>query len=88
MVAKTQNFASPILDQFSEIKTKELEQLFATLSKLIYQLNKNDILTVQRTCFACKYYKSDKANHYCNLLNKKLKSIEIRLDCEEFEKAN
>ena len=55
-VAKTENFANPIETQLKKIETADLESVFETLSKLIYQLNNNGILTVQRTCFGCKFY--------------------------------
>ncbi len=85
IVSKTEHFASPLADQLETVGTEEKENLFKTLSKLIYQLNRTGILTVQRTCFACKFYEKTTANHYCHLLEKQLKHSDIRLDCIEFE---
>ena len=85
IVTQTQHFASPMLNQLGGIAANDLEHLFTILSKLIYQLNQNGILTVQRTCYACNYYKPAGKHHFCNLLNKELKNTDIRLDCEEFE---
>ncbi|MDY8134652.1 MarR family transcriptional regulator [Aquimarina sp. 2201CG5-10] len=87
IVAQTENFTDPIKEQLSKIEEEDLESLYKTLSKLIYQLNKTGILTVQRTCFGCTFYKADKEKHYCNLLEKELLDTEIRLDCAEFEDA-
>jgi DNA-binding MarR family transcriptional regulator len=88
IVEKTEHFASPLKNQMDAIGTEEKENLFKTLSKLIYQLNRTGVLTVQRTCFACKYYKKTTANHYCHLLEKQLKHSDIRLDCVEFEEKS
>ena len=83
-VSETENFANPIQEQLKTIEQPELENLFKTLSKLIYQLNKNGLLTVQRTCYGCKFYEKSTTD-YCNLLNKELLNNDIRLDCPEFE---
>lgn len=85
IVSKTEHFANPLVDQLDSVETEEKENLFRTLSKLIYQLNQTGVLTVQRTCFACKFYQKTAANHYCHLLEKQLKHSDIRLDCIEFE---
>lgn len=84
IVRETENFAKPIKDQLGGISQSDLASLFDTLSQLIYQLNKNGILTVQRTCYACKFYKRKENKDHCNLLNKELLNTDIRLDCPEF----
>lgn len=84
-VAKTENFANPIEAELSNIKTDNLEKVFETLNQLIYQLNNNGVLTVQRTCFGCKFYNKLKSKHHCNLLEKDLLTADLRLDCPEFE---
>ena len=87
VVTATEDFAQPIQKQLSGINNTELSNVFKTLSKLIYQLNKSDILTVQRTCYACKFYDSTSKGNYCNLLETSLKAQDIRLDCPEFEES-
>lgn len=88
VVSNTENFAYPLKKQLSSVHPSNLDVLFKTLSILIYQLNKNGILTVQRTCYACKFYNNHLNSHYCNLLEKELLSSEIRIDCDEFEDKN
>jgi DNA-binding MarR family transcriptional regulator len=85
MVAETENFADPLKNQLKGIQTTDLENLFKTLSKLIYQLNSNGILNVQRICYGCKFYEKTDNKDFCNLLNKELLNPEIRLDCPEYE---
>lgn len=87
IVAETENFASPLKSQLGHFPQKDLEGLFASLSQLIYQLNRSGILSVQRTCYGCKFYSHTKKKDYCNLLNMELKQPDIRLDCPEFEEA-
>lgn len=79
------NYFSPISTEIEKLNTNTSDQLYITLSKLIYQLNKNGILTIQRTCFACAYYSKNKNTHYCSLIGGNLLNSEIRIDCPEFE---
>ncbi|MBQ4822839.1 MarR family winged helix-turn-helix transcriptional regulator [Aquimarina sp. MMG016] len=88
-VAEIENFADPIKKQVDSFDTKEQESLFKTLSSLIYKLNRSGILSLQRTCYGCKFYeKKSKDSHYCHLIQTNLKDIDIRLDCPEFEEKS
>lgn len=88
MVFKVHDFANPLKHQLNNISESQLEDLFLTISRLIYKLNRKGILNVQRTCFGCKFYEKNKDKDYCNLLQKELQKTEIRLDCLEFEVRN
>lgn len=88
IVAQTENFAEPLKNQLEGTSQNNLENLFETLSRLIYQLNRNGILTVQRTCYGCTHYDNKKNKDYCKLLDKELLNSEIRLDCSEYEEKS
>lgn len=85
VVTETEDFPNPIAQILSETSQNEKEIIWDTLSKLIINLNKADIISVQRTCFNCKHYSKEEVHHYCNLLNIKLDKKDIRIDCGEFE---
>ena len=85
IVAQTEHFADPLKKQFDVMSSKDLELLFANISKVIYGLHRNDILSVQRTCYGCHFYDKRKGKDYCNLLETSLAPKDIRLDCPEFE---
>jgi hypothetical protein len=85
MVSQTYDFSNPLKKQIDGFSPSELESLFGTLSELIYKLNRYGILSVQRTCYGCKFYQKTQEVHYCNLLKKELMTQEIRLDCPEYE---
>jgi DNA-binding MarR family transcriptional regulator len=85
IVSLTYDFSNPLKKQIDGFSTSELESLFGTLSQLIYKLNRDGILSIQRTCFGCKFYQKNQESDYCNLLQKELLNNEIRLDCPEFE---
>ena len=56
IVSKTYDFSNPLKKQVDSFSQSELEGLFDTLSQLIYKLNRNGILKVQRTCYGCNFY--------------------------------
>lgn len=78
-------YSRPLSNSMDHLSVKEKEDLFKSISKLIFQLNRIGIIQVQRTCYNCRHYKGDKSNkHYCRLLEQKLKAQDLRLDCEDF----
>ncbi|MCL6275043.1 MarR family transcriptional regulator [Muricauda sp. 2012CJ35-5] len=85
VVKNTENFTSYLVTQIDKLNEEDQKGLYRILGNLIYQLNKNGILSVQRTCYACKFYQKTTSNHYCHLLEQQLKDADIRLDCVEFE---
>ncbi len=88
IVEKVAHFTTPLHEVISSFKKEELNNLFEVLSKLIFKLHQKDIISVQRTCFGCRFYQESSSRHYCRLLKKRLSSSAIRLDCEEFQEKN
>lgn len=87
LLATLSGYAEPVSAELEKISTAEKETLFQAVTKLIYQLNQQGIIQIQRTCFNCRFYQGNKnTQHHCSLLKTDLTSQEIRLDCHEFEK--
>ena len=84
----SEDFAGPLNDQIGRLPQEDREHFFRLLTQLIYGLNRNGILSVQRTCFGCRFYRNSTKGHFCNFLEKSLVDSEIRLDCPEFESAH
>ncbi len=84
-VSETENFANPIKKELQNFNKDEQESLLKNITTLIYKLNRSGIISVQRTCYACKFYEKGKNSDYCNLIQTNLTSTDIRLDCPEFE---
>lgn len=81
-------YTLPLEKQVDSLDEEKLSSLFSILSELLYKLHRSGVLTVQRTCFGCRFYDTGKSSHYCNLLQKPLQDQEIRLDCPEYEAKN
>lgn len=82
---QTSLFAKQIQVPIDKLHATDKENLLLSLLDIIHHLNKSGIITIQRMCFTCHFYKSDKngQKHFCGLLNTKLADTELRIDCAE-----
>lgn len=87
IVAETENFANPLTTIIAKASEADKLILWQNVSNLIIQLNKLEVISVQRTCYNCKHYSIKNKTHFCSLLNQKLETQDIRIDCGEFENA-
>jgi len=79
------NFAFAIEKPLTGLTDIQKEIMLSGLLKLIYDLNQAGIITIQRMCFTCLHYEAANEGHYCRLLQSKLATANIRLDCPEHE---
>ena len=84
---KSANFAFAIEKPLASLTDEQKETILSGLLKLIYELHKAGIITIQRMCFTCSNYNNTKGQHYCKLLQSKLATTELRVDCPEHELA-
>jgi DNA-binding MarR family transcriptional regulator len=82
---KSANFAGEIekpLDSFSD---EQKEAMLSGLLRLIQDLNRAGVITVQRMCVSCSHHSMEGGQHYCKLLQSKLAFHELKMDCAEHE---
>lgn len=84
IVADTENFIDPLTEIISKSAIDDKIVLWKNISGMITQLNKVKIITIQRTCYNCKYFSSQNNKSFCGLLQQELKDEDIRIDCGEF----
>ncbi|HMN32539.1 MAG: winged helix-turn-helix transcriptional regulator [Chitinophagaceae bacterium] len=85
-IAKKASFFASSIEQPLEKLTEDQKSIMLNgLLKLIYDLNKSGIITIQRMCFTCANYQINKGIHYCKLLNSRLDESELRVDCPEHQ---
>ncbi len=82
---KASFFASSIEKPIEKLSQEQKIIMLNGLLKLIYDLNKSGIITIQRMCFTCTNYQLENGVHYCKLLRSKLAENELRIDCPEHE---
>ena len=82
---QTSLFAKQIQVPIDKLHSTDKENLLLSLLDIIHHLNKSGIITIQRMCFTCQFYKANKngKEHFCGLLNTKLADTELRIDCAE-----
>jgi DNA-binding MarR family transcriptional regulator len=81
----TSLFAKQVQVPIDKLHSTDKENLLLSLLDIIHHLNKSGIITIQRMCFTCHFYRSNKQGqeHFCGLLNTKLADSELRIDCAE-----
>jgi len=85
-IAKKSSFFASSIEQPIEKWTEEQKQAMLNgLLRLIHDLNKAGVITIQRMCFTCSNYQFENGVHYCKLLKSRLAESELRVDCPEHE---
>lgn len=85
ITTKAAFFTSPLEKPIEKLTKEQKEVILNGLLRMIYDLNKAGIITIQRMCFTCSHYEVNNGIHFCNLLQTKLAETEIRVDCPEHE---
>jgi len=80
---KASLFTASMEQPLHKLSDEQKNEMLNGLLKLIYDLNKSGIITVQRMCFTCSNYLPDNGIHYCKLLKSRLAENELRIDCPE-----
>ena len=88
IVLETESFVNPLAEIIANSNQNDKLVLWESITNIIQQLNELKIISVQRTCFNCKFYSDNNNISFCNLLNQNQKTEDIRIDCEEFELNN
>lgn len=80
---KASLFASELQTPVSKLSAADKSDFLLNLLQIIHHLNKTGIITVQRMCFTCRHYQKRDGLHFCALINSKLETSELRIDCPE-----
>lgn len=81
------SFSQPLEIPLLQLTPSQNESFLESLLTLIENLNKQDIISVQRMCISCRFYDTKQETAYCNLLKKPLYKSDLRIDCPEHELA-
>lgn len=84
---KTALFTRELHAPIDQLHADDKENLLLSLLNIIRHLNRAGVITVQRMCMTCAYYRSSGKGqkHFCTLLNQKLEVKDLRIDCPEYE---
>lgn len=87
IASKTSSFSTEIRLPIEKLPHDDKEDLLLNLIGIINHLNQAGVITIQRMCQTCSFYRTDVngQKHFCKLLNKGLQTTELRVDCPEHE---
>jgi len=85
IVSSTENFTYPLTDSISTISQKEKIILWKNISSLLYELHLSQVIKVESSCYSCRFYTEKNKEKHCSLMDLKLETQNIRLDCREHE---
>lgn len=84
---KVSLFANRIQEEIRNFSSREKSEMLELLLRLIYGLQLEEVISIDRMCFHCLYFlKSNDPQqpHFCRLLNTPLSKADLRIDCPEF----
>lgn len=70
----------------SQLEKKEKESLIRSIHLLLHGMIQEGIVSVQRMCYTCRFYRQENGKGHCDLLD--LSMEEPRMDCKVHETAN
>ncbi len=79
------SFSDKILNTVSRLSPLEKTNTFTSLMGIIFRLQKDGVLQIQRMCLNCKFYERRLSGPYCTQLKKDLNDKELRVDCPEHQ---
>ncbi len=84
------HFADQLQVPLAALSGSQRNDMLDALMRLIRNLHREGIITVQRMCFTCRFYKDGhrEARHYCTLLQEALDAGQLRVDCPEHQAAD
>ncbi len=87
LAERNAEFASPFRTAVAGLKPDAKGPLYENLIALMGQLNQAGLISMQRMCFTCRFYRYDEGahEHFCSLLNLQLEGSHLRVDCPEHE---
>jgi DNA-binding MarR family transcriptional regulator len=86
---KVSFFTEELQVPVEKLHPSDKENILLSLLGIIRHLNQSGVITIQRMCFQCTHYKAANNGkvHFCKLLNQKLETTDLRIDCPEYETA-
>jgi len=87
IVLLTEDFTNPLYDLVTETAENDKAVLWENINSFIHQLHVLQVINVQSTCYNCHYYAQENGNSYCKLMEIKLQSRDIKLDCHDHKQV-
>lgn len=88
-VEQAQGFSDPVLRSIRKHSPSEQAKFFVMLTRILGNLDTAGLITVQRSCRHCRFFKRDdiRGSDFCQHFDQYLLPRDIRVDCPEFEEG-
>ncbi|MHA3789082.1 MarR family winged helix-turn-helix transcriptional regulator [Flavobacterium hauense] len=86
-VKAAEDFTNPFSQIIAGVTENDKEILWKNISALINTLNRQGVITVQRSCKNCIHLVQNNGDYFCSLLKQPLQTSDLRIDCPEFSQA-
>lgn len=85
LAESTSFFSEQIRVPIESMHSDDKENLLLSLLNIIRHLNKTGVITKQRMCLNCSFYRplQQENTFFCSLLNQQLSSAAMRIDCTD-----
>lgn len=81
-------FANDLKQGFSNWSEKKKRDFYQQLLQLINNLQQLGWISIQRTCYSCRFFQNDQQGPYCKFLKMPLQTEQLQVDCPDFESKN
>lgn len=91
VVRRISEWQSELVESLNCLTDGESIELMLSLMEVVGSLVTSGILSVARICYLCRFFMQVEGKpykNYCSLLEKELPSSELRVNCEDFQKAS
>ena len=85
LVKEVSFFANGMTPAIGSWEDSRKADFYKNLLELINSLQKLELISIQRTCFNCQYFKKKGEGHYCQFLKVDLTDNQLQVDCADFE---
>ncbi|MDT8347805.1 MAG: MarR family winged helix-turn-helix transcriptional regulator [Flavobacteriaceae bacterium] len=85
---KAKGFTEQMHHPITAMEEAEKSVMLHNLLEIIRHMFDCGVISKQRMCFSCRFYKPKNGESYCELLKQNLSITDLRLDCPEYEQAS
>lgn len=86
IVRQTENFTQIYQNTLSDLTVWQKELIFKSLLEMMKALNKNEVLSMQRSCHSCSNFTVQYGRNMCTYKDIQLQDKDIQIDCSVHNK--
>ncbi len=85
LVSEVSFFANGLKPAFQHWTTAGKTEFYHKILQLIHALQNDGLISIQRTCFRCRFLNKNGKRYSCSFLQKELSTAELQIDCKDYQ---